>query len=245
METTKKFSPSQRISCAAMLGTYLVSVGLLLFVTLATNSEAQVTTAITPTTGVGNLGTTVTTGGATTTITGGTRPGNGLNLFHSFSQFSIAAGNTANFSNDSGLTTSNILARVTGGLRSDIFGTIRTTNFGSANLYLINPSGVVFGPTATLSVGGSVHVSTADYLRFNDGAKFFANVSSPNPSVLTAAPPVAFGFLGPTPASITITNASLSTQPGQTLSLVGGPIQISGSTLGPANPTGSAIRIQI
>jgi filamentous hemagglutinin family protein len=232
METTKKFSPSQRISCAAMLGTFLVSVGLLLFVTLATDSEAQVTTNITPTTGAGNLGTIVTPGGATTTITGGTRPGNGPNLFHSFGQFSIAASNTANFSNDSGLTTSNILARVTEGSRSDIFGTIRTTGFGTANLYLLNPAGVVFGPTASLSVGGSVHVSTADYLRFSDGAKVFSNVS-PNPSVLTAASPVAFGFLGPTPAGITITQSggSLSVPSGQTLSLVGGPIQINGSIL--------------
>src|SRR5437660_216158 len=203
MESTKSFSLSS-ISWPLWLRIVLVGVGLLLFVAAVTDSLAQVTN-ITPTTGAGNLGTIVTPGGATTTITGGTRPGNGPNLFHSFGQFSIAASNTANFSNNSGLTTSNILARVTDGLRSDIFGTIRTTNFGSANLYLINPSGVVFGPTATLSVGGSVHVSTADYLRFNDGAKVFANVSSPNPSVLTAAPPVAFGFLGPTPAGITIT----------------------------------------
>ena len=104
-------------------------------------------------------------------------------------------------------------------------------------VYLGNPAGVVFGPTASLSVGGSVHVSTADYLRFSDGAKVFSNVS-PNPSVLTAASPAAFGFLGPTPAGITITQnqpagtllVGSSSNP-QTLSLIGGPIQINGSIL--------------
>src|SRR5438093_4050019 len=111
--------------CAGLLGS-----------TLWVPSEAQVTTNITSTAGAGNLGTIVTPGGATTTITGGTRPGNGPNLFHSFGQFSIAASNTANFSNNSNLATSNILARVTGGSRSDIFVTIRTTGFGAANLYL-------------------------------------------------------------------------------------------------------------
>src|SRR5438477_9263577 len=152
------------LGCAVLLGS-----------TLWVPIEAAVTTNITPTTGAGNLGTIVTPGGATTTITGGTRPGNGPNLFHSFGQFSIAASNTANFSNNSNLATSNILARVTGGSRSDIFGTIRTTGFGAANLYFINPAGVAFGPTASLSVGGSVHVSTADYLRFDDGGPIAAN----------------------------------------------------------------------
>ena len=64
-------------------------------------------------------------------ITGGTRPGvNGLNLFHSFGDFTVGAGDTANFLNNTGLETSNILGRVTGGNISNIYGTIQTTDFG-------------------------------------------------------------------------------------------------------------------
>src|SRR5262249_3110178 len=88
-------------------------------------------------------------------ITGGTRPNNGQNLFHSFGQFSIATKNIANFLNDRGLPTSNIIGRINGGQVSNIWGTIQTTGFGAANLYLINPAGFLFGPTATLNVGGS------------------------------------------------------------------------------------------
>src|SRR5690242_19888262 len=57
-------------------------------------------------------------------ITGGTRPGGGANLFHSFGNFNVPNNNIANFLNDSGLATSNILGRVTGGNISNIFGAI-------------------------------------------------------------------------------------------------------------------------
>src|SRR5215831_6748583 len=62
-------------------------------------------------------------------ITGGTRPGGGGNLYHSFGDFNVPNNNIANFLNDSGLATSNILGRVTGGNFSSIFGTIQTTGF--------------------------------------------------------------------------------------------------------------------
>ena len=70
----------------------------------------------------------LTTGGKTQyDITGGTRPGGGLNLYHSCGNFNVPTNNIGNFLNDSGLTTSNILGRVTGGNLSSIFGTIQTT----------------------------------------------------------------------------------------------------------------------
>src|SRR5262249_16940121 len=75
-------------------------------------------------------------------ITGGTRPGGGANLFHSFGEFNIPTNNIANFLNNSGLATSNILGRVTAGNPSVIFGTIQTNGpggFGNANLFLMNP----------------------------------------------------------------------------------------------------------
>ena len=87
-------------------------------------------------------------------ITGGTRPGNGPNLFHSFGHLKVPSNNIANFLNDSGLPTSNILGRVTGGNISNIFGTVQTTGFENANLFLINPAGFLFGPTARSTSGG-------------------------------------------------------------------------------------------
>src|SRR5512147_2305231 len=71
--------------------------------------DTQVTTNITPTTGAGNLGTTITHTGNLYDITGGTRPGGGPNLFHSFGDFSVSAGDVGNFLNNTGLPTSNIL----------------------------------------------------------------------------------------------------------------------------------------
>jgi len=121
----------------------------------------------------GTLGTTVTQGGNVYTITGGTRPGNGPNLFHSFDRFSVGTRDVASFQGPSGIT--NILSRVTGGQLSEIDGTIQSTIPG-ANLYLLNPSGVLFGPNARLDVQGSFHVSKADYVRLADGARF-----SPHP----------------------------------------------------------------
>ena len=181
--------------------------------------QAQVTTNVTSS----GLGTVVTGSGSVQTITGGTRPSNGPNLFHSFGAFSVATGNTANFSNSTGLATTNIVSRVTGGQVSNIYGTIQTSGFGNANLFLLNPAGVIFGPGAIVNVGGQMNVSTADYLKFNDGSKFY--VSPSQSSVLTSAPVAAFGFLGGTPTAgsqigrITVLGGSVST--GGTLTLVG------------------------
>ncbi len=192
-------------------------------------SEAQVTTSNTPS----GLGTKVTLSpaGTTYTITGGTRPGNGPNLFHSFVLFNLpSSGDVANFNNETGRPTSNILGRVTGGQTSSIFGTIQTTNFGAANLFLINPAGWIFGPTAALKVGGSFHVSTADYIRFSDEAQFYADLSKNG--ILTSAPPAAFGFLGsPLCLSpcISVNGSLLQVPDGKSLSLVGGNVQITGA----------------
>src|SRR5262245_3691499 len=157
------------------LHAFLLSSGLLLGVGL-TRSFAQVSTAITPD---GTLGTAVTQSGTLHTITGGTRPGNGPNLFHSFDRFSVGTGATASFTSaQTGIK--HILSRVTGGQRSDIDGQLRTDGqlrSEGASLYLLNPAGVLFGPNASLDVSGSLHVSTADYLRLADGARFSAHLS--------------------------------------------------------------------
>lgn len=190
-------------------------------------SLAQVTPAITSTPGTGNLGTTVSQAGNTYNITGGTRPGSGPNLFHSFGEFGVPTNNIANFLNETALPTSNILGRVTGGNPSNIFGTIQTTGFGSANLFLMNPAGIVFGPAATLNVGGSVSFSTADYLRLADGGKFTAIPGSLDASI-SSSPVAAFGFLGSSPGAINVQGGQLSVSPGKIISLVGGDITVQG-----------------
>ena len=168
-------------------------------------------------------------------ITGGTRPGDGPNLLHSFGDFSVGQGDIANFLNDSGLPTSNILGRVTElgvAHTSYIYGTIQTTGFDigglPTNLFLVNPNGIVFGPNGSVNVGGSVSFSTAQYLRLSDGvtnANFYTNpandglansilVMDPvaNFGFLSSANPAAYGFLtAPDPnATITVQGSTLS-----------------------------------
>ena len=162
-------------------------------------------------------------------ITGGTRAG--TNLFHSFGNFGVPNNNIANFLNESGASTSNILGRVTGGNPSNIFGNIQTTGFGNANLFLMNPAGFLFGPTATVNVGGMATFTTADYLRLNDGKLFHAVPNETADGLLSAAPVAAFGFLGSNPAAITVQGSQLAAQPGQGIALVGGNITVQNGTL--------------
>ncbi|HEU4686046.1 MAG TPA: filamentous hemagglutinin N-terminal domain-containing protein [Nitrospira sp.] len=164
-------------------------------------------------------------------ITGGTRPGGGTNLFHSFGDFNVPNNNIANFLNNSGLPTSNILGRVTGGNISNIFGTIQTTGFGNANLFLMNPAGFLFGPNASINVGGMVSFTSADYLRLSDGARFNAIPNANADALLSASPVAAFGFLGSNPGAITVQGSQLTVTPGQSLSFVGGNITVQSGTL--------------
>ena len=164
-------------------------------------------------------------------ITGGTRPGGGANLFHSFGDFGVPANNIANFLNETGLPTSNILGRVTGGNISNIFGTIQTTNFGNANLFLMNPAGFLFGPNATVNVGGMVAFTSADYLKLTDNARFNAIPNAGADALLTALPVASFGFLGSNPGAITVQGSQFSVTQGAGISLVGGNITIQSGTL--------------
>ena len=207
---------------AVLVGTLLCTSGGLLSV-----SHAQVTSS--------GLGTAVDQPVAGTyNITGGTRPAAGTNLFHSFGNFSLNVAESANFLNNSGLATSNILARVTAGNPSNIFGIINTLDFGGANLFLMNPAGIIFGPTARLDVGGSFHATTADYIKLGNDGIFFADPAQA--TVLTTSPPSAFGFLSANPKPIEVQTGgfafddvtfellvtTLKVPEGQTLSLVGG-----------------------
>ena len=171
-------------------------------------------------------------------ITGGTRPGgvNGTNLFHSFGDFGVPPNNIANFLNETALPTDNILARVTGTngsipTLSSIYGTIQTTGFGNANLFLMNPAGFLFGPNATLNVGGTVAFTSADYLKLADDARFNAIPDAAADALLTALPVASFGFLGSNPGAITIKGSQFAVTEGTGISLVGGNITIQAVTL--------------
>jgi filamentous hemagglutinin family protein len=99
-------------------------------------------------------------------IEGGTRTGS--NLFHSFSEFSVPSNSTALFNNS--LEIQNILARVTGNARSNIDGLIKAS--GKANLFLMNPNGIIFGQNARLEIGGSFVAIGADRMIVGDGSEF-------------------------------------------------------------------------
>jgi filamentous hemagglutinin family protein len=147
----------------------------------------------------------------------------GANLFHSFEQFDIPTGGSATFSGPASVH--NVLARVTGGQPSQIDGRL-ACDIDGANLYLINPAGLVFGANATLDLRGSFVATTADVLHLKDGGKFRAD-TAPG-SVLTSAPPSAFGFLarpGP-PPQITFNGGAVSVPNTKVISLVAGSLDI-------------------
>jgi filamentous hemagglutinin family protein len=138
-------------------------IAVSLLITHATSSLAQVIpdqTLPTPSTVMSN--------GLDNAITGGTVRGN--ILFHSFGQFSIPTHGSAYFNQSPMVQT--ILSRVTGNSISQIDGLIRTN--GMANLFLINPNGIVFGPNARLQIGGSFVASTTSSIQFPDGTEFSA-----------------------------------------------------------------------
>ena len=161
-------------------------------------------TSITQITGAGDLGTQVLPPiGHVYGITGGKPVG--TNLFHSFGQFSVGTGDIAQFQTTSPTPTtamSNILARVTGGNPSAIFGIIDSaTYYPNASFFLMNPNGIIFGPNATVNIGGMAHFTTADYLKLGDGHLFKAIPDVANDALLSTYPVTAFGFLGSSPAA--------------------------------------------
>ncbi len=139
-------------------------------------SQAQVTSD-------GTVSTEVTTSDNRNFIINGNSQAGG-NLFHSFSQFSIPNGGSASFNN--GTDVVNIIGRVTGGSVSDIDGLI--TARGNANLFLINPNGIIFGPNAQLKIRGSFIASTASRINFADGNVFSATDLQAPPLLTVSVP---------------------------------------------------------
>ncbi len=176
-------------------------------------------------------------------INGGMRSGN--NLFHSFSQFSLPTNGSVIFNNATDIQT--IFSRVTGSQLSNIDGILKTQ--GGANLFLMNPNGIIFGPNATLNLGGSFVGTTASAIKFEDGVEF--NTINATPALLSVKVPiglqmgtnpgaiqvtgeghklalVAAGFL---PINRSQTSPGLQVIPGKTLALIGGEISLFGGIL--------------
>jgi filamentous hemagglutinin family protein len=174
----------------------------------------------------GTVNTQVTENGNTAEITEGETRGD--NLFHSFEDFSVEAGNEAFFNNADSI--SNIFSRVTGGNVSDINGAIRAN--GSANLFLINPAGIIFGEGASLNIGGSFYGSSASSILFEDGE--FSATDLDNPPLLTVNAPIGLGFRDQ-PGDIinrsTANGVGLQVFSGKTISLIGGDINFEGGKL--------------
>ena len=188
-------------------------------------------------------GTIVTSNNANFTITGGIRSGN--HLFHSFREFSIPTGASASFNNATDIQ--NIFSRVTGGTASNIDGTIRAN--GTANLFLLNPSGILFGSNAQLNIGGSFVGTTAQAIKFADDTEF--GVVNKQPPLLTMSAPIGLQ-MGQNPAEISVQGQGhslkflstfapvagggqspngLQVSPGQTLALIGGNLTLVGGVL--------------
>jgi filamentous hemagglutinin family protein len=173
----------------------------------------------------------VTRQGNITIIKGGTQ--SGTNLFHSFNEFSVIKDSTADFQYVGDIQ--NIITRVTGKSISNIDGILKTN--GTANLFLINPNGIIFGPNASLQMGGSFLASTASSLNFADGTKFSATDPQSRP-LLTVSVPNGLQF-GATAAPIRNQSShqviprtvGLQVQLGKTLALLGGEITLEGGSL--------------
>jgi filamentous hemagglutinin family protein len=218
----------------------ILTSGILFWCSFA---NAQVTSDNTLNTNVSQTGNnfTITNGSAVNT-----------NLFHSFQQFSVPTNGSVTFDLVNTPNISTIFSRVTGGNISHIDGLIQTINSNNpVSLFLMNPNGIIFGANAKLNIGGSFIGTTANSIKFADGSEFSAIDSQAKP-LLSMSVPIGLQ-MGSNPASITVqgTGHSLSNpnpsglppitvapsatelrvQPGKTLALVGGDLNLDGATL--------------
>jgi len=222
----------------------LITANLYIFCGLAAYYLFVSQPAIAQVTSDNTLNTKVTSNGGNFLIDNGTRSGN--NLFHSFDQFSVPQNGSAIFQNNANIQ--NIFGRVTGGNISNIDGLIEAN--GAANLFLINPNGIIFGPGASLNIGGSFITSTADSIIFPDNVEFSA-VDTSTPPILSIKVPVGLQ-LGSNPGNITVNGqgnklslvssrnpaidrsnrpTGLQVKDGQTLALIGGNVTLNGGNL--------------
>jgi filamentous hemagglutinin family protein len=159
----------------------------------------------------------------------------GANLFHSFEEFNIGEGHGIYFNNPNGID--RIICRVTGSGLSKISGTLGVFG-GSADLFLLNPNGIIFGSNASLDLRGSFLASTASSYVFSDAE--YSAVKPFSASPLSINVPIGLQFRNMPGAIINesqVVDSSsqllvgLQVQPGKTLALVGGDITMEGGIL--------------
>ncbi|MEM8806055.1 MAG: CHAT domain-containing protein [Cyanobacteria bacterium P01_G01_bin.38] len=207
-----------------LLDRHLAFAALVSIFLLPIEAQAQSVTAAPDGTGT-SIQTTQQTTGSLYDIRGGTPSGDGATLFHSFDQFGLLTGETARFANPAALE--NILGRVTGGEASIIDGLLQVN--GSANLYLLNPAGVLFGDNARLNLGGDFSVSTATGIAF--GETLFNALGANDLSAITGNPT---GYIfGAEQASAILNAGDLAVNQGQSLTLLGGQVINTGQLSAP------------
>ncbi len=152
----------------------------------------------------------------------------GSNLFHSLQEFNIQENQSVYFTNPAGIE--NILTRITGNNASNILGKLGVD--GVANLFLINPNGIFFGPNATLDIRGSFIATTADEIRLGENGIFSAT-NPQNSNLLSVAPSALFfnqiaTHTGNIINTSTAAEIGLQVPTGETLGLVGNNVIIDG-----------------
>lgn len=166
--------------------------------------------------------TVVTADGKRFNISGGSLSGDGANLFHSFKKFGLSQGEIATFLSNPSIQ--NILGRVNGGDASVINGLIQVQG-SNANLYLMNPAGIVFGPNATINVPADFRATTANGIGFEKG---WFNAVGDNDYAALGGTPQSLLFNTDQPGSI-VNAGHLAVAKGQNLSLIGGTVVNTGS----------------
>ncbi len=178
------------------------------------------------TTAADGTGTIVTPEGNRFDIHGGSLSGDGANLFHSFEKFGLSQEQIANFLSNPQIQ--NILGRVVGGNASFIDGLIQVTG-GNSNLFLMNPSGLIFGNNAQLNVPASFTATTANGIQFDD---LWFNASGINDYAALVGDPSGFAFTMAEPGAI-INAGDLAVNGEQTLTLLGGTVASTGKLAAP------------
>ena len=147
------------------------------------------------------------------------------NLFHSFQDFNVRETQQVHFSNPAGIQ--NIFSRVTGINPTNILGTLGVA--GSANLYLLNRNGIIFGQNAQIDIAGSFLATTAESLVFDNFLFSSTNINNvPPASLLSISTPIGLQF-GNSPSSIEVLGSTLLAGVDQTLALVGGDVKVEGN----------------
>ena len=151
----------------------------------------------------------------------------GSNLFHSFAEFNVGELQRVYFANPTGIE--NILSRVTGSNVSNILGTLGVD--GIANLFFLNPNGIIFGENARLDVAGSFVGSTANSFVFPDGSEFSAtNPTAPPLLTINLTPGLQYGQ---NLRGDLVNSGNLTVAPRQTLSLSGQDVTSTGNLTAP------------